>query len=81
MYVAVESVNSSICYLLDSEKDTCIYSVAEKAGNISLCEKIQDADFRDGCYYKVAEVLVDPNVCVKIKDSDYRQDCVTKLRN
>lgn len=78
-YIALSSIykgyflnNPSNCESLQTGKDACYNSIAQKNRNPNLCDKISiqssdpKSDSRDNCYSNVAESLLNSDLCTKI---------------
>jgi hypothetical protein len=59
-------------------RDVCISDVAKKAGDFTLCAKIETQGLRDSCYLGVAKKTGDTSICEKIQDKGLKSGCTGK---
>ena len=72
-----EAIPSKSAELKDL-RDVCISDVAKKAGDFTLCEKIETQGLRDSCYWGVAKKTGDTSICEKIQDKGLKSTCTGK---
>ena len=72
-----EAIPSKSAELKDL-RDVCISDVAKKAGDFTLCEKIETQGLRDSCYLGVAKKTGNTSICEKIQDKGLKSGCTGK---
>ena len=65
----------SLCDKTTYDTHLCYSYFIGNKSNASLCDMIEDADYRDRCYKEVARKLNDVSLCNMIEDIDYKDEC------
>jgi len=85
----LQNKDASLCEKINvanggNSKDACYTLVANKLGDVSLCEKVQvdsgPANSKEACYLLYAIKTQDPSLCEKATTPELKAYCVQQIR-
>jgi len=66
----------SLCDKMEWWNDLC---EIEFQKDDSMCDDIEDIEFKEMCYSDIAKNLKDPSICEKIEEQEYKDECYKDL--